>query len=311
MRKASFVLLFFVVMAFLVSLPNQAHTQTIRTLLNFEGDVDGAVLRNEYRGVVFISGNDEGVKVLRPPLGTISGVKALKAADCGSEFCGQYVRFKFGTVSHPVKQHYVKLSTGLIQASGAGNLAAVLSGYSDLNGSLLVVKSAPQLLGSTPTAIDTPIEIRSQTSNILSATLTFVFANNPNVTPENFPVVFDNLEYDAPLTPPPPDTTAPAITITKPVYGETVYGNIPGVYYTNIEGEVIEENNKIVEVNLNNRGWVPVGSGWVGTNRGRFLLTVRNDTGLIEGNNQFVVRATDWSNPPNVGTKTHLFVFRV
>src|ERR1700730_11295042 len=280
-------------------------SQTIPALLTFEGPSAGDPIFDQYSGIKFLGGDLSLVTVVRPPLGTISGVNALQFLCVGvncQEFSGSQLIAQFS-----VGQHRIKASIGLVHGFSGGNLAAIMRGYSDLNRSVLVAESAPVLLGSAPTTIDNPIEITSSTGAILSMTLTLVLFSNPSVSPDGVPVVVDNVAYDEPIATPPPDTTLPDVRIIRPSVGQSIEGQTPGLLTTRLEAAVDEEALRSVSLSLNSRPAVAIPYTLTSPGEYAVRLDLLASDGLVAGFNSLTLTATDFAG--NVATASTQFQF--
>src|SRR5436190_1980346 len=114
-RMGSFPALRFVVRTgiALLLLVSPVFSQTIPALLTFEDRSAGEAIFDQYSGIKFLGGDLSLVTVVRPPLGTISGVNALQRLCVGGncpEFFGSQLIAQFS-----VGQHRIKASTGLVQ----------------------------------------------------------------------------------------------------------------------------------------------------------------------------------------------------
>src|SRR2546428_500918 len=120
-------------------LASSMHAQTVRKLVDFEDQAAGTAIFNQYPGVQFVGGTASGspLQIVEPPLGTISGANALRSQNLECEFNCATIVMQFAQ-----GQHRVRVSTGLLQASTFGDLAAVLRGYSDANRTNQVAQSA-------------------------------------------------------------------------------------------------------------------------------------------------------------------------
>lgn len=281
-----------------------AAAPTHRQLLDFEDLPVGAAVFNQYPGITFPGGdgNPPVDTIIQPPLGTLSGVHALQSWAPTQEFglSGIAMVFTEG-------QHRVSLSTGLITSSGIRN-GAILTGFSD--DGTMVASSPLVLLGSFPTTIQVPLEINSSQGLIRSASLKFVDFDDPTSSQNpGMKVAVDNVDYDAPIMPPPPDTTAPLIEITHPMEAEQVQGGSPGEIYTFIEGAVTEQALKSLTMSVNGGADLPIGHGGVVNGQYRLLSNIGGASGLRDGMNQVVVTATDFAD--NTSTLTRHFIYAV
>jgi len=209
----------------------------------------------------------------------------------GFEFGGSFLVIKFDQ-----GQRRVKLSTGLIQRSPGLSLGVILRGFSDVNATVLVAESRLSVLGSNATTIDNPIEVNSNLGNIRSVKLSVVRADNPDISPDNLPVVLDNLEYDLPSDSPLPDTAPPFVSITNPFEGQRIDGAVPGLISINLEATIIESGLRSVMISVNDHPAFPADYFKTDTNVYQVFMTLHDSDGLVAGSNTITLVASDFAN---------------
>src|SRR5262249_3170478 len=137
-----------------------------------------------------------------------------------------------------------------------------------------------------------------------------VLASSNLVVGNGFPAVIDNLEYDAPVAVPPPDTTPPAITITSPAANEIVRGALPGIISVDVAATILEEALRSVTISINGGSAFPAYYFSATPTNNRVFATVNGSNGLVSGTNTITIVATDFSNNSKTASRQFTYVIQ-
>ncbi|UIE36659.1 hypothetical protein [Leptodesmis sichuanensis] len=199
--------------------------------------------------------------IFRPTVTTQSGAYALRniSQDPYDETGFQKpLIFEFDRL-----QRRVRVLVGLNDRDYSGEIVARLVAYDALGQE---VGSDSRNLGSGPTPINIPLEVRAASDVIQRVLLEY-----NGLVQE----VLDNLEFesDAP-TPIPPDTTPPIVTIQRPTEGQVVNSRT-----VTVQGTIVETNQVSLVINGVS---VPVRRSGVNTYEFNTEVTLPPDSNVIE-----------------------------
>jgi hypothetical protein len=290
----------------------------VPVLLDFEDFAAGTAIFNQYDGLTFVGAdvlNFDGshpVTIFKPALATVSPTQALKSAfQFICEFCGTQFLMKFD-----VPQSRVSFSLGLADGSTV-DLGYFVRGF-DVDPTtgtavpLAQVNSA--CLGTSPTTIDSPVEIDDGAGRIRFVLVSLVQCTSPTDPlsgPTNATILLDNLLYDRPLNPPPRESDPPVINITFPANGSTVEGVAPGQVALTLHSKVTETAIYSMSAVVNGRPPVPVHYSRIDAGSFNASLEIDGTGGLVEGANHVVLTALDFDRPQNQGTASVDFTYHI
>ncbi len=244
--------------------------------IDFEDSVVGTIVFDQFPGVEFPG----TPRIVTPVLTSASGTQALSNVDPDKEFNNQPLTIVF---SEP--QRFVRLAAGLDHSSAAP-VQAEFRAYDAADNLVDIV--SPIAIGPGPAAATTVLLVEVPDPTIVRVELEYFGA---------YVEVIDDLEFEVVGSQPPPDTTAPIVSILQPTDG----ANIAGEFFI-LAVEVVEDRKlRSASLTISNSAGtntfaLSFGDGPVHT------IGPFNTGPLTAGENTIIFTAEDFAD--NIGTDT-------